>query len=445
MPRSMRMLSFLVLLTGLITQCTDDEVGSDDGDGGGQPSEGGSAGDAESSGGELPIAGDGSGAIRGTPQGGAGNAGGARPGGAGNGGASGAGDGGAGDGATGNGGDGGATECTPGIQDNGWDPNVTCCWVCDAGEPCRRLKCGNGTVENDCLIPFACYQASPAGGIGGPFHFEECDDGNLVDGDGCSSSCDFETELTCGNGQLDANEVCDDGNREPNDGCDPLCRSKPYSYHCDVPGEPCEKDVCGNGRSGFGLCDDGNTDPGDGCDAECIDEPGFTCPTAGECVEAFCGNGSIDDYLPEDSDGFAGASSVGGQLLHREECDDGNAVSGDGCNSICRIEEDWTCSVPGDDCRRPDCGDGYRFIPGEECDDGNDESGDGCSDACETESGWICTDGNAGSSCTASRCGDGLIDTASGENCDDGNDESDDGCSSECAVEGALCTGLTEE
>ena len=472
MTRSLRSLSFMVLLAGLITQCTDDEVGGDDGNGGhaGQQAAGGSAGDAESSGGELPMAGHGGNAAGGAPPGDAGNASGARPGGAGNGGASGTddggtGDGGTGDGGTGDGGDGGARECSPGIQDHGWDPNVSCCWVCVAGEPCRRPECGNGTVENDCLIPFACYQATPAGGIGGPYHSEGCDDGNRVNGDGCSSTCSFETDLTCGNGQLDAHEACDDGNLEPGDGCNEYCRSS-SSYHCDVPGEPCERDVCGDGRSGTGNCDDGNTQAGDGCDEICQVELGFSCPWEGECVEAFCGNGSVDDYLPEDSDGFGGASNVGGQLLHREDCDDGNAVSGDGCNSNCRLEAGWSCSAPGDDCHRADCGDGYVFRPAEECDDGNNQPGDGCSDACEIESGWICvgprstgagaggaggaaggqepTDGDEGVPCTVSRCGDGVIDADSGEDCDDGNDDSDDGCSSECEVEGALCTGLTE-
>lgn len=48
---------------------------------------------------------------------------------------------------------------------------------------------------------------------------EECDDGNLLDGDGCSNSCIMET---CGDGRRDANgpnnidgdaddEECDDG------------------------------------------------------------------------------------------------------------------------------------------------------------------------------------------------------------------------------------------
>ena len=39
---------------------------------------------------------------------------------------------------------------------------------------------------------------------------EGCDDGNIQDGDGCSSECLPEG---CGDGNLDYNEECDDGDQ----------------------------------------------------------------------------------------------------------------------------------------------------------------------------------------------------------------------------------------
>ncbi|MBI4141977.1 DUF4215 domain-containing protein [Candidatus Woesearchaeota archaeon] len=66
--------------------------------------------------------------------------------------------------------------------------------------------CGNRIIESD----------------------EQCDDGNLVDGDGCSAECRLEpVMLLCGNGVLnrDAGEECDDGNHASGDGCSfPECR-----------------------------------------------------------------------------------------------------------------------------------------------------------------------------------------------------------------------------
>ena len=53
---------------------------------------------------------------------------------------------------------------------------------------------------------------------------EECDDGNLVDGDGCDRSC---TQTRCGNALRTAGEECDDGNRVAGDGCEPDCTETP--------------------------------------------------------------------------------------------------------------------------------------------------------------------------------------------------------------------------
>jgi cysteine-rich repeat protein len=52
---------------------------------------------------------------------------------------------------------------------------------------------------------------------------EECDDGNTVSGDGCSSVCVIEF---CGDGIVQAGlgEQCDDGNTIAGDGCSPTCQ-----------------------------------------------------------------------------------------------------------------------------------------------------------------------------------------------------------------------------
>jgi cysteine-rich repeat protein len=34
-----------------------------------------------------------------------------------------------------------------------------------------------------------------------------------------------------------------------------------------------------------------------------------------------------------------------------EQCDDGNLISGDGCNSTCGIELGWVCTDPGKPCK----------------------------------------------------------------------------------------------
>jgi len=78
----------------------------------------------------------------------------------------------------------------------------------------------------------------PICGDGLWFPPEECDDQNLISGDGCDSSCKVETllyscvnflgflsrcRLKCSNGVRDGNEVCDDGNLINWDGCTSSC------------------------------------------------------------------------------------------------------------------------------------------------------------------------------------------------------------------------------
>lgn len=128
-----------------------------------------------------------------------------------------------------------------------------------------------------------------------------------------------------------------------------------------------------------------------------------------------------------------------------EECDDGNAVDGDGCSAAClsergfcgdgavqkalneqcdigmRLSEGLSCSSR---CRivSSQCGDGVRNV-GEECDSGvqnNNRPGSRCR-----------------ADCSFARCGDGIVD-APQEQCDDGNNVSRDGCSASCGMEGTI-------
>ncbi len=66
---------------------------------------------------------------------------------------------------------------------------------------------------------------------------EECDDGNLVDGDGCDSNC---TATGCGNGVVTAGEQCDDGNAAAGDCCGAACQLEPLGSACS------DGDACSN-------------------------------------------------------------------------------------------------------------------------------------------------------------------------------------------------------
>ena len=277
---------------------------------------------------------------------------------------------------------------------------------CAAVQPvCIETNCGNGKVD-----------------VG-----EDCDDGNITDGDGCSHDCRQEA---CGNNRLDPGEQCDDGNTVAGDGCSPSCRLESCGNGILDPGEVCDdgnntdcdgcsgncksNETCGNGilDSTCGeKCDDGNTTAGDACEPDCqsgqgcgngILDPGEECDDGNSdqnddcarCVINVCGDGVLN------TDG-----------VHKEQCD----TSG----------ESATCNA---DCTVPSCGDdkvnGHYTPPGapgpEQCDAAGDNlATHNCTDVCQV-----------------ARCGDAKTDgEAPGlEECDDGNQVQNDGCSNECKL-----------
>ena len=160
--------------------------------------------------------------------------------------------------------------------------------VCNAGEDCvtcpsdcagkldgkksNRFCCGDTGANGASCSAFEQCQSAACGvqacgdGSLDLLEGEECDDGNLVNGDGCSAVCTVEPQPLCGDGQLDIGEQCDDGNTIDGDGCSAICEIEPPE--------------CGNGRIEVGeQCDDGNLAAGDGCDASCqIENTGVAVP-----------------------------------------------------------------------------------------------------------------------------------------------------------------------
>src|SRR5215813_7223656 len=121
--------------------------------------------------------------------------------------------------------------------------------------------CGRTGIR--CPAGFTCAATQPvcisslntcANGVLDPG--EECDDGNVLDGDGCSHECRIER---CGNGILDLEEVCDLGDTRNGhgNGCSADCKSL----------ERCGDRIVDVAAGE--VCDDGNTKSGDGCSADC--------------------------------------------------------------------------------------------------------------------------------------------------------------------------------
>jgi cysteine-rich repeat protein len=259
---------------------------------------------------------------------------------------------------------------------------------------------------------------------------EECDDGNAVSGDGCSSTCQLECDFgcdlppmpvaVCGNGMLTANEACDDGNIQAGDGCSADCKTVEPGWRCPAPGRRCTP-VCGDLiRMGSEECEDGNVNDGDGCSSTCLTEPGWDC-SSGTCVPITSDGGSPDS---EGEYRRCGDGIVSGA----EECDDG-ALNDDTAYGGCSTR----CLFIG-------CGDGV-VNGSEKCDLGPRNGLVGGQNGCTI-------------ACTRPHyCGDGIVDISLGEECDlgerngvmldsSGLPSNDPSAHCLCNAQCALCEGV---
>jgi cysteine-rich repeat protein len=169
---------------------------------------------------------------------------------------------------------------------------------------------------------------------------EQCDDGNVIDGDCCSSLCQFES----------AGSPCNDGNAcTQTDQCDSAGACTGGNVVICTALDQCH--IVGSCDPGTGLC----SNPSQPDETSCDD--GNVCTSNDQCVSGFC-----QGTFATCGDGVAQGSCG-------EQCDDGNAINGDGCD---------------DNCTFTACGNGI-LTGTEECDDGNNVNSDGCSASCLRE------------------------------------------------------------
>jgi cysteine-rich repeat protein len=247
--------------------------------------------------------------------------------------------------------------------------------------------CGNGAVEEQ----------------------EQCDDGNTVGSDGCSSGCTVEPgyecpqpgqlcQLLCGNGQLDAGEQCDQGPEQAGDGCTACACDKPiidfvkdanvsiFSYAGEIirynysllSSVPVNQLQLTDNRCSPIVCPD--PEPLTSTECSCIYTvqqsdlqtdvinnatisvtnalpscANFSTAKDSHRVdyEPACGNTVRDVFVGQCDAGVCtafpydgNACTTNSDCMVEESCDDGNAVSGDGCDALCACED----PCPNGDC-----------------------------------------------------------------------------------------------
>lgn len=152
--------------------------------------------------------------------------------------------------------------------------------VCDAEGQTSQMPDDTDTRDDgvDCTVD-SCTMGVPTSTPAAAGTTCDDDGGAVCNGNGM---CIF---ITCGDGMANGPETCDDGNLIDDDGCDANCTIT----------------ACGNGvRTSGEVCDDGNTTDSDGCSSTCSVEPNYQCvtePPPGLCIlaETLCTNGADDD------------------------------------------------------------------------------------------------------------------------------------------------------
>ncbi|CAK92597.1 unnamed protein product (macronuclear) [Paramecium tetraurelia] len=260
------------------------------------------------------------------------------------------------------------------------------CYQCQSSCQLECLECNSSQcfkcMEGWNLVNFKCFSEC-GDGIIALLQYEQCDDQNNEKNDGCfeckfecSQNCQFCNQNLgcfqcqkyfelqnkvctplCGDGiVIEGFEQCDDGNDIEYDGCHQCqfsckenCQICDQQNCMDIQIQQCEEDgyylidsqcltICGDLIIASNeQCDDDNEIPFDGC-YQCQ----FSCPL--NCYD--CDNGQClqcDDGYQIKNNLCIGICGDGSKQ-EIEECDDFNQISHDGCSDNCEIEINWACT-----------------------------------------------------------------------------------------------------
>jgi cysteine-rich repeat protein len=224
---------------------------------------------------------------------------------------------------------------------------------------------------------------------------EECDDGNMQEGDGCDNDCTF----SCKDPLVDCPPApeCALATCQSDHTCGTLADPAQDGASCGVNGlcktGVCAPIVCGDGLvEGSEQCDFGaGNGPNTGCEVTCI----FSCTTMPDsCPDMSTCNGveTCEAVIVNSSAGqacLAGQPEADCSMCAAGVCMGGACLAstcGDGCvdaavGEQCEPAGTLTCDAM---CQDIVCGNGIRQAS-EQCDDGNTTNLDGCDSACAFE------------------------------------------------------------
>jgi cysteine-rich repeat protein len=218
-----------------------------------------------------------------------------------------------------------------------------CAWKAIAGGTGAKLVCKGGTADPACSgVTTRCVGGAPNDTVQPG---EQCDDGNVNDGDGCTKAC-----TVCGDGVVSAPEQCDAGgltcSTGPRNGLS--CTTSDYNRTCaggtnagaiclsdgDCPSSTCSANTgCGGG----GTCAGGTN-------------PGAICANSSNCTGGGVCSGALGFCVTHNTPGCDANCTLptcgNGNVSGSETCDDGNNSDFDNCPADCIVD---SCTNPGGD------------------------------------------------------------------------------------------------
>ncbi len=249
--------------------------------------------------------------------------------------------------------------------------------------------------------------------------------------------------MPCGNGILDPMEQCDDGNTVDGDCCSSTCQFEASGASCPSDGNPCTNDVC----NGAGACTHPNNtapcDDGQFCTVNdtcsggaCVSGPARDCSAAGDqCNVGVCDEATdrcVAQPKPNGTSCTDGNACTQTDTCQNGSCSGANAIV---CTALDQCHVAGTCNPLTGTCSNPAKADGSV------CNDGN-----GCTQT-DTCQGGSCTGANPVVCTPLDQChvagicnpGTGQCSSpakADGSACNDGN-----GCTQTDTCQGGSCTG----
>src|SRR3989339_1371624 len=270
-------------------------------------------------------------------------------------------------------------------------PPAGCALICTNGNPCPlcHVQCPSSSSSSRSSSASAIPAGSSSSAVASSAGPSSVSSAAQTSQSSSSSQAVSSVGALCGNRVIETGEQCDDGNVVPGEGGGQICQRE-AGWVCSGVPSVCTT-VCGDGiRAGVEQCDDANLNNGDGCSRTCQTEQGVSSTASSQPIAVIsssaasgaptCGNGQREGSEQCEADAECTAGTIcrscrciaptqrcgNGTVEAPEQCDSGHPCPDGGfctatCSCVPRSSTSARSSAPS-----PSCGNG-TLNDSEEC------------------------------------------------------------------------------